>query len=437
MNYDNTLKFLYQQLPMYQRIGKKAFKKSLDNIRTLCALLDNPQERISCIHIAGTNGKGSVAHILSSIGQTAGLKTGLYTSPHLLDFRERIRVNNLMIPESEVISFVEIIQKEIVDIQPSFFEITVAMAFKYFRDSNVDIAVIETGLGGRLDSTNIITTPLISCITNIGFDHTDMLGDTISQIAKEKAGIIKDGVECVIGEFHPDSWPVFIEKALECSSDISCAEDLYKVKCKNKLNSGQEIELFDLIENINLNFKTDLSGSFQLKNIRTAKVVFDVWKKKDRRLSENHFTNALASIKKISGLSGRWQVVKKKPNIIIDCGHNSDGIKASIEDINCPGTLNIVYGCVNDKNVQEMLKVLPITAQYFLCKPNVIRGKDVTDLGLDFKNAGFDSFKEFKDVKTAIEEAINILNETDMLLIFGSIFVVSEAISYFENILDE
>ncbi len=429
MNYQKTIDYLFSQLPMYQREGKQAFKKNLDNILELCAELDNPQDKFKSIHIAGTNGKGSTAHILSAILQTAGYKTGLYTSPHYRDFRERIKINGEYISEESVIQFVENNKNQFDNINPSFFEMTVAMAFHYFADQGVDIAIIETGLGGRLDSTNVIK-PLLSVITNIGIDHEAMLGNSFAEIASEKAGIIKSNTPVIIGETHPETRDVFLKKAKTENAQIIFAEKAADIK---QIEKDFYKSIFSISsESLNLvNFKNleiDLTGNYQLNNLRTALVTCHYLNQKKYVISKEHITKACKNTEGICRLLGRWKVLETSPLIICDSGHNSAGLKyvmQELKDLN--KKLHIILGTVNDKDLNKIFPLFPEKAKYYFCKAKIPRGmeaKKLQESALKYKLKGscYDSVKE------ALQSAKLNSKPNDCIFIGGSIFVVAEVI---------
>ena len=332
MTYQQTIDYLYQHLPMFSRIGAAAYKKDLHNTIELCKAIDNPQNKFKSIHIAGTNGKGSTSHMLAAILQQAGYKTGLYTSPHLKDFRERIKVNGEMIAKDFVIEFTERTKTLSETIQPSFFELTVAMAFDYFAQQKVDIAVIETGLGGRLDSTNIIT-PFLSIITNIGYDHMNILGDTLEEIAAEKAGIIKPGVPVVIGEYLLQTKNIFINKANECNSKIYFAADKFQVTDIISTTTALNCNVTDIEHNITENFTLDLNGLYQTKNLCTVLCAEGILMQQGFTIKNEAEKFALANTKKLTGLHGRWDVIAQNPTIVLDVAHNEDGIKQVLKQV--------------------------------------------------------------------------------------------------------
>ncbi|HET7361809.1 MAG TPA: folylpolyglutamate synthase/dihydrofolate synthase family protein, partial [Salinimicrobium sp.] len=354
MNYQETVDWMFQQLPMYQKIGKRAFRTDLSNIQKLVQHLDDSQHAFKSIHVAGTNGKGSVSHILASVSQENGFKTGLYTSPHLKDFRERIKINGKEIPESAVIQFVSTNKDFLEKGDFSFFEMTVGMAFWYFAREKVDIALIETGLGGRLDSTNIIT-PEISIITNIGLDHTAMLGNSLAEIAAEKAGIIKENIPVVIGETNPKTLPVFKQKAEMMKAPIFFAE-----------NNISEIP------------GSDLKGTYQKRNIRTAWTALEVLKGKNWKFSSEAIKKGIQNVVKNTGLRGRWEILRESPKVIADTAHNKEGLIYVMDQLKEENfdRLHIVFGVVNDKDLNSILPLLPKTAIFYFCRPNVPRGMD-------------------------------------------------------------
>jgi dihydrofolate synthase/folylpolyglutamate synthase len=385
---------------MYQRTGAAAYKKDIGNIIQACNILENPHEKFKSIHIAGTNGKGSTAHMISSILQEAGFNTGLYTSPHLKDFRERIRINEKMISKKEVMDFVNENKIKFEKIKMSFFEYTVAMAFNYFSKSNVDIAIIETGLGGRLDSTNIIK-PELSIITNIGFDHTNLLGNTLEEIAKEKAGIIKEKTPVIIGRKQEEIKNIFKEIADKKNSPIYFAQ--------------------------NKNYRSNnLSINYQNENINTTIAALEIlnWK-----IDEHHISEGLTNIHKNTGLQGRWQTLSKSPLTICDTGHNIDGVKNIIQEITNIkfNKLHFVFGTVNDKDTNKILELLPKEAKYYFCAAKIDRALDATEL--KNKSAEFNlKGDSFNSVKEAYQKSISNAKQDDLIFIGGSTFVVAEVL---------
>ncbi|MDR0436767.1 MAG: bifunctional folylpolyglutamate synthase/dihydrofolate synthase [Bacteroidales bacterium] len=412
MTYAETTDYLFSALPMYQRIGASAYKANLDNTIKLLAELNNPETKFKSIHVAGTNGKGSTSHMLASIFQTAGYKTGLYTSPHLKDFRERIKIDGVCIPEQNVVDFVEKNRGLFDDIKPSFFEMTVALAFDHFAKEQVDIAIIEVGMGGRLDSTNAIT-PLLSVITNIGLDHTQFLGDTLEKIAAEKAGIIKPKIPVIIGETNEKTAPVFLEIAKQNHSEIVFADQHF-------------VETHGCAS---LHADCDLQGIYQKKNIKTAlSAIFSI-KNQFKNLSENAIQEGLANVVKNTGLMGRWQIIGEKPLIVCDTGHNEDGIKQILQQIEQTPhhRLHAVFGVVNDKDVTTILLLLPKHATYYFCKANLPRALSETDLQEQAQKFGLQG-DAFSTVREALETAKKSAHPNDLIWVGGSTFVVADVL---------
>jgi dihydrofolate synthase / folylpolyglutamate synthase len=428
MTYKETLDYLYSQLPMYSRIGAPAFKKDLTNTIKLCEALGNPHQKFRSIHIAGTNGKGSTSHMLAAILQTAGYKTGLYTSPHLKDFRERIRINGNMISEETVIDFVEKNKNEFEKIQPSFFEMTVALAFDHFAKERVDVAVIETGLGGRLDSTNIIT-PVLSVITNISFDHMDMLGDTLEKIAIEKAGIIKKYIPVVIGESISETKKIFVDKAGDMNAPLSFADENYSILAATIADDGLHLSVLKSKMPFFNNLILDLTGYYQEKNVCTVLQSIDNLNELNFSISEQQIRKALKQVKTLTGLRGRWDVLSEHPLIIADVAHNEGGFKEVFEQLSKQkyNHLHLVIGFVKEKNLEHILPLFPKEANYYLCKPDIPRGLDVNSL-----KEAMDKFslknKAFSSSKLALEEAKRNAQQDDLIYVGGSTFVVAEVI---------
>jgi dihydrofolate synthase/folylpolyglutamate synthase len=428
MTYQQTLEDLYSRLPLFSRIGSAAYKEDLHNTITLCNAVGNPQTNFKCIHVAGTNGKGSTSHMLAAILQEAGYKTGLYTSPHLKDFGERIKVNGEMIREDFVIKFAEE-TKELCDaIQPSFFEVTVAMAFKYFAEEKVDIAVIETGLGGRLDSTNIIT-PILSVITNIGYDHMNILGNTLEAIATEKAGIIKQNIPVVIGEYLNETKPVFINKALKENAAIHFAQDEYHI---NNIHS----ELYKLTLDITSDhhkrsFTLDLNGLYQAKNLRTVLCTVNILKEQGFRISDETLKQALANVKKLTGLRGRWDVISEHPTIVLDVAHNEDGIKQITDQLMhsdvqyLTSEMHFVIGFVKDKDVDHALMLLPQRAHYYFTNAHIPRALPNNELQTKAKALKLEG-DVYDDVNVAIAAAKANASKNDLIIVCGSVFLIGE-----------
>jgi dihydrofolate synthase/folylpolyglutamate synthase len=433
MDYAETLQYLYTQLPMFTRVGSSAYKEDLTNTIELCKRLDNPQDKFKSVHIGGTNGKGSTSHMLAAVLQIAGYKTGLYTSPHLRDFRERIRINGEMISEQQVIDFVADHQKDFEAISPSFFEMTVGLAFDIFAKEKVDIAVIEVGLGGRLDSTNIIT-PLLSVITNIGWDHMNILGDTLQLIAGEKAGIIKPGVPVIIGEYQPDIANIFLQKAAKEEADISFASDDFEVKGEKIKDKGISELLNIEIKNNNSqlithNLQLDLTGSYQLKNIKTVLSVVEQLRKQGFVITDEHLQVALRQVKTLTGLHGRWEVLSTDPLTICDTGHNPEGIQEVLKNIAATHYqhLHFVIGMVNDKDISKVLSMLPTDATYYFCTPDIPRGLAAESLKHQAENFGLLG-EIYPSVKAAYQSAQKNAKKDDLVFVGGSTFVVAEVV---------
>lgn len=429
MNYQQTLDFLYSKLPMFTRVGASAFKKDLTNTIILCEALNNPQNKFKSIHVAGTNGKGSTSHMLAAVLQAQGFKTGLYTSPHLKDFRERIRINGKMISKTEVKTFVKNQKKLIYKIEPSFFEVTVAMAFDHFAKNQVEIAIIEVGLGGRLDSTNIIL-PQISVITNISLDHMNMLGNTLEEIAGEKAGIIKQGIPVIIGETQSESKPVFIRKAEEMKAPIFFSDE--QLKAKDIIVKNNRLS-FSVYENDRLkypNIKCDLTGLYQPKNIITVIKALEILSQKTgTTIVKQALFEGLKQVKNLTQLQGRWQTLSKNPLVICDTGHNEAGIAEVIKNIEATEykNLHVVFGMVKDKDISKVLSLMPKKATYYFCKPDIERGLDEHELQNQAAAFGLKG-ENFQSVIKAKNAAIASAHGDDLIFIGGSTFVVAEAL---------
>lgn len=405
MNYNDTVNWMFSQLPMYQNKGKIAFKKDLTNTLALSEHLKNPEKKFKSIHVAGTNGKGSTSHMLASILQEAGYKVGLYTSPHLKDFRERIKINGTCISKQFVIGFIKRNTSFLNEHSLSFFEMTVGMAFDYFAKQKVDVAVIEVGLGGRLDSTNIIT-PEVSVITNIGLDHTQFLGDTLEQIAFEKAGIIKNKIPIVIGETQKETKPVFERISKEKEAPIYFADAL-----KSKL------------------YESDLKGAYQKHNIKTVLATISELRKKGYKIPEQNIISGLKHVIKNTGLQGRWQMLQMHPKVIADTAHNKDGLTYTMNQLKTElhDKLHLVLGFVNDKNLDTIIDLFPKKASYYLCKPNVQRGLDVNVLKDYFVSKNY-KVDAYNSVVEAFEMAKQKATTNDLIYVGGSTFVVAEII---------
>jgi dihydrofolate synthase/folylpolyglutamate synthase len=404
MTYQETLDWLFNQLPMYQLQGASAYKKDLTNVHILMDYLGHPEKKLQCIHVAGTNGKGSCSHMLASVLQQAGYKVGLYTSPHLKDFRERIKINGVMIPEDFVCDFVNQHQSFFEANDMSFFEMSVGLAFDYFAKEKIDIAVIEVGMGGRLDATNIIL-PLVSVITNIGLDHTQFLGNTLAAIASEKAGIIKSNIPVVIGEFTTETQPVFLAKAKENKSDLYFASDL-----------------------IATTFPSDLIGDYQVNNKKTVVQTLAVLNQQTVfKTTESHWKSGLSQVVKNTGLQGRWQQLSELPKTICDTAHNTHGLTIVLNQIQKEtfDQLHFVLGVVNDKDLDEVLPLFPKNAEYYFCKPNIPRGLEATVLAQKAAQFGLNG-KIYNSVSAAYAKAKQNAQPTDFIYVGGSTFVVSE-----------
>ena len=429
MTYSDALEFLFSQLPAFHRIGKAAYRNDLKNTIILDNYFGNPHLKFPTIHVAGTNGKGSVSHMIASVLQEAGYKTGLYTSPHLKDFRERIKVNGAMIPESEVINFVTRHQNIIGSVKPSFFEMTVAMAFNFFAESKVDVAVIEVGLGGRLDSTNIIT-PVLSVITNIGHDHMDLLGDTIEKVAIEKAGIIKKNIPVLISETQSEIRDVFIRKAYDNQSQVFFADEIYSCELgENKRLTGIREYIGKGLSDINLiKGETPLGGDCQAKNLKAVFASFTLLKN-SFSVTEKDIIGGIRKVVKNTGLLGRWQTLGTSPLTICDTGHNKEGLEYVMNQLRHikKSALHIVVGFVNDKDLGLVLPLFPTKASYYFTKASVPRA--LNELVLKNEAAKFGLKGEsYSSVKEAFNNAKKNAKPDDMIFIGGSTFVVAEVV---------
>jgi len=425
--YQETVAFLFSSLPMYQRVGAAAYREDLTNIKKLCDFLDNPQDKFKTIHVAGTNGKGSTSYMLSAILQAHGIKTGLHISPHYKDFRERIRVNGAYVSKKFVIEFTDRIREVVADIQPSFFEMAVAMAFEYFYQQKVDVAIIEVGMGGRLDSTNIIT-PLLSVITNISFDHQQFLGDTLPAIAGEKAGIIKNNIPVIIGETHPETKPIFDAKAAERNAPIVYADAHFTaIPVENTLTHTS----FDIYQDGTLIYpqlNANLSGDFQVKNIQTVLQAVELLKS-HFSLQETNIRQGLQDLKQLTRFIGRWQIIGENPTIIADSAHNEGGIRLVLNNLKrlTYKKLHFVMGIVNDKDFNEMFGLLPKEAIYYFAKANIPRGLNAKTLQKQAANFNLKG-KTYASVKNALKAAKRNADPADLIFVGGSIFVVAEVI---------
>lgn len=429
-SYKSTLAYLFEQLPMFHRIGAAAYHHDLGRTIELCQMLGNPHEKFKSIHIGGTNGKGSTAHMCAAILQEHGFKVGLYTSPHYKDFRERIKINGKMIPRSTVTQFVNAYQEKFDQIKPSFFEWTVALAFDYFAAEQVDIAVIEVGMGGRFDSTNVII-PLVSVITNISLDHTQFLGDTLEKIAFEKAGIIKSGVPVVIGETQENTKPVFEEIAAERQAPIHFADREVRIISTN--NQNTEYLFFDLdrsgfrLKNIRLS----LLGDYQLKNLATVMQTLFVLQSQWTAFNPDpqKIRLALEDVRERTGIIGRWQLIGQGPKIICDSAHNEGGLRYALGQVKKQqyARLHIVMGMVSDKDISKMLALFPVDARYYFAKPNIPRGLDAAQLRAQAKVFGLKG-RKYASVNYALQAAKRNARPEDLIYVGGSTFVVAEVI---------
>jgi dihydrofolate synthase / folylpolyglutamate synthase len=437
MTYQQTIDYLYQQLPMFTRVGASAFKKDLTNTIALCDALGNPQNGFPTIHVAGTNGKGSTSHLIAAVLQSLGLKVGLYVSPHYKDFRERIKVNGQFVTKQYVKQFVAKNQTLFEDIQPSFFEMTVAMAFDYFNTEGVDIAVIEVGLGGRLDSTNIIS-PLVSVITNISFDHTDMLGNTLPLIAAEKAGIIKPKIPVIIGEEQAETTPIFMEKAREYDAPIYWASQNFDVQItyadmdatvfdikKSKSRGGEQQQV-----------KVNLNGAYQSKNVATVLQTIEVLKElpffakyTDGGSWANATKQGFEHLKSLTQFIGRWQIINREPVVLCDSAHNEGGLSLAMSQLKVLtfNQLHVVVGMVKDKDISKMLSLFPKQATYYFCKANIPRGMAAEELKEKAKDFGLIG-KAYPSVKRALAAAKRRAAADDLIYVGGSTFIVAEVI---------
>ncbi len=430
-SYPEVLEFLYSQLPMFQRTGPAAYKDNLDNTIELDEMFDHPHHSFKTIHVAGTNGKGSVSHILASILQEAGFKTGLYTSPHLKDFRERIKVNGEMISEKAVVRFTEMYRakNETAKLEPSFFELTVSMAFDYFRTMKVDVAVIEVGLGGRLDSTNIIT-PEVSVITNISFDHQALLGNTLPKIAAEKAGIIKSGIPVVIGESNPETSPVFLEFAERLNAPISFADREYQTDYSMiTIDGKQSLNIRKANELVYSDLKIDLLGIYQRNNVPTVLKTIDILNSRGWNLTESIIRKGIGNTIQNTGLLGRWQIIGHNPLTVCDTGHNPAGIRLVVEQINQTAwkNLHLIIGMVNDKDQDQVLSLLPVAATCYFTKASIPRAAAPEELAAKASRFGLKG-NCYPTVRQALSAALANADPRDLIFVGGSTFVVAEVL---------
>ncbi len=437
MTYKQTLQYLYKQLPMFHRIGAAAYKADLNNTYAICKLLKNPENKFKSIHVAGTNGKGSSSHMLAAVFQQAGYKTGLYTSPHLKDFRERIKINGKPIPQKKIISFVKKHSSDFEKIKPSFFEWTVGLAFDYFANEKVDIAIIEVGLGGRLDSTNVIR-PIASLITNIGYDHTALLGNTLQKIAKEKAGIIKPKTPVIISETQKEIKNVFISSATKNKSQLLFANAVYIHKNEKYLALKQQCRHTYLLKNKELSITSDLSGTYQKNNIAGVLATLQI-AKQSFTLTDKNILKGLKKVKKLTGLHGRWELINKKPHVFCDTGHNAEGIKEVIKCVSreydfktVKGKLHVVFGAVNDKDLSSIFSQFKkdkhfAKAIYYFCKPNIPRGMEeeiLVKTAAKYKLKG----EKYSSVAKALSAAKRAAKSHKLVFVGGSTFTVAEVV---------
>lgn len=427
--YQETLQYLYEQLPMFQRIGPAAFKKDLSNTYALLEALGNPHDSFRSIHIAGTNGKGSTAHMLSAVLQAQGYKTGLYVSPHYRDFRERIKIDGRYITKSAVVTFVENHRKLIETVRPSFFEITVAMAFAYFQEQKVDVAVIEVGLGGRLDSTNVIT-PLLSVITNISLDHQQFLGDTLPEIAGEKAGIIKAGIPVVIGETQPETSPVFLHKAAASAAPISFADQIWNVQPTETELSHTIYRVTQHDDTVFNALRVNLLGDYQYRNIQTVLQALTVLQNENLlTISREAIEKGLEELRSLTNFIGRWQIIGRQPTVLIDSAHNEGGLQPVLAQLTSLTyrQLHIVLGTVADKEVEKVLGFFPKEARYYFAKADVPRGLDAHELQRKAAAFGLQG-RAYSTVRNALRAAKRQAAPDDLIFVGGSIFVVAEVV---------
>jgi dihydrofolate synthase/folylpolyglutamate synthase len=405
VNYKSAINWLFEQLPQYQRQGGSAYKPGLERTQKLMAHLGHPEQKIKSIHIAGTNGKGSTAHMLASVLQSAGYRVGLYTSPHLLDFRERIRLNGQMISESDVFDFLNTHAPVFLSMGLSFFEMTVGMAFDYFARQSPDVVIVETGMGGRLDSTNVIT-PVLSIITNIGMDHTQFLGNTLTDIAREKAGIIKTEVPVVVGQYTEETLPVFKTVSTDQSAPLILA---------------QELTYFDL--------ESDLKGGYQKDNKRTVLVAIDQLIAIGFSVAQHHIEHGLKHVQNQTGLLGRWQILAREPLLICDTAHNVDGLAMTMQQLlTLPAKqLHLVLGFVSDKALEDILKLMPKSGIYYYCAPDNLRAMPVAHLSQKAQSVGLKG-EAYQSVQEALDEALNQAESEDVIYVGGSTFVVAEVL---------
>jgi dihydrofolate synthase / folylpolyglutamate synthase len=426
LTYEQTLEYLYAKLPMFSRVGAAAIKTDVTNTIRICEAIGNPHLQFRSIHIAGTNGKGSTSHMLAAALQTAGYKTGLYTSPHLRDFRERIKVNGEMIEQNFVVDFTEKIIPVIEEIQPSFFEITVALAFAYFAEKKIDIAVVEAGLGGRLDSTNVIS-PELAVITNIGWDHMNILGDSLEKIAAEKAGIIKKGVPVVVGAYDEKTAHVFESHAQAQRAELIFADRKFTAFDWKFEKHHLITEITTLGTDHKNIYQLDLTGLYQIKNLMTVLESVHQLNRRGWNISENHLQHALKHVKKLTGLHGRWETIREHPSVILDVAHNEDGIRELVAQLELTSfhQLRIVIGMVKDKEINKVLGLLPAHAVYYFTKAQIPRALPEQELAHRAASFGLKGTM-YADVNTALKTALSQSYKDDLILVCGSVFVAGE-----------
>jgi dihydrofolate synthase/folylpolyglutamate synthase len=429
MSYQQTLDYLFARLPMYQRVGAAAYKADLHNTLKIAEILGKPQQKIKTIHVAGTNGKGSSSHMLAAVLQQCGYRTGLYTSPHLLDFRERIKINGKMIPKNYVSDFVNKYKVAFEVIEPSFFEWSVGLALDYFAHEEVDVAIIEVGLGGRLDSTNIIT-PEACLITNISFDHMNLLGDTLEKISLEKAGIIKPRVPVVVSQYQSESASIFSARARELRAPIEFGDKNYRILSSKKTGDKMDVRLLNKKTAVEESYLLDLTGTYQLKNLLGVLNLLGFIEKSGFMIEPENVHKALQQVVKLTGLQGRWQTLGEKPLIIADSGHNEDGIKQVLNNLETLqyDELHFVFGAVNDKDITKILSLLPKTARYYFVRAAIPRAMDEQELkksAAAFKLYG----SAYASVAEGLQAAKKAASKSDLILIGGSTFVVADALA--------
>lgn len=431
ITYQQILEYLFSRLPMYSRIGIDAFKKDLTNIQKLCEFLGNPEKKFKSIHVAGTNGKGSVSHMLAAILQTAGYKTGLYTSPHLKDFRERIKIDGHMCSEEFVMDFTQRMKPLIEEIEPSFFEITVAMAFEYFDEQKIDIAIIETGLGGRFDSTNIIL-PELSVITNIGWDHVNILGNSLEKIAYEKAGIIKQNVPVIIGEILPETKKIFEQVAKEQNAPLVIANRqsiAWRWEKPARRSGGHEmiVEVAQPGKTDHQLYHLDLPGIYQTKNLVTVLEACAVLQQTGWNIEESDIKTGLQHAKKLTDLHGRWEIIHQHPLIVLDVAHNEDGIRMLMEQVEVTDheRLHVIVGIVKDKALEKILPLFPRLADYYFTQADIPRAVNAETLKKEAEHFDLNG-ESYADVNSAMKTALSRASKQDLILVCGSVFLVGE-----------